>query len=102
MRAKDHSLVFRQLNPGACRTYFVGSEPTKEAALIDPVLDHVESYLKLLKEEGWALRFVIDTHTHADHLSGGTDLVQRTGANGSAGGRSRRTLGKPAARGPRF
>ncbi len=80
MKTKDRYLVFKQLNPGACRTYLVGSEPTKEAALIDPVLDHVESYLKLLEDEGWALRYVIDTHTHADHLSGGTDLTKRTGA----------------------
>ena len=74
------SLVFRQLNPGACRTYLLGSPVNREAALIDPLLSRLESYRKLLEEESWTLRYVIDTHTHADHLSGGTALAQQTGA----------------------
>jgi sulfur dioxygenase len=73
-------MVFQQLNPGACRTYLIGSESTREAALIDPVLEHVDHYMELLQQGGWTLRFVIDTHTHADHLSGGTALAGRTEA----------------------
>lgn len=81
MSSKKPSLVLRQLNPGACRTYLVGSRPTREAALIDPGLDHVDEYLRLLAGAGWTLRYVIDTHTHADHVSGGTALAQRTDAD---------------------
>jgi len=77
---KRPSLVLRQLNPGACRTYLVGWEPTREATLIDPVLERVDDYLNLLQKDGWTLRYVMDTHTHADHLSGGTALARRTGA----------------------
>jgi len=77
---KKEELVFEQLNPDACRTYLVGSQETRETALVDPVLGATEEYLKVLEKGGWSLRYVIDTHTHADHLSGGRLLSQRTGA----------------------
>ena len=77
---KKEEIVFEQLNPDACRTYFVGSPETKEAALVDPVLGATEEYLRYLENGGWSLRYVLDTHTHADHLSGGRLLSQRTGA----------------------
>ncbi len=76
----NEDLVFEQLNPEACRTYFVGSPSTREAALVDPVLGATEEYLKFLEKGGWRLRYVIDTHTHADHLSGGRLLSERTSA----------------------
>jgi glyoxylase-like metal-dependent hydrolase (beta-lactamase superfamily II)/rhodanese-related sulfurtransferase len=71
-----------QLNDLAlgCRTYLIGSPATKEAALVDPVLGSSSDYLTTLREGGWTLRYVIDTHTHADHLSGGRLLTERTGA----------------------
>jgi glyoxylase-like metal-dependent hydrolase (beta-lactamase superfamily II)/rhodanese-related sulfurtransferase len=72
--------AFAQLNDGACRTYFVGSPLTRDAALVDPVLGSAERYLRYLAEGGWTLRCVIDTHTHADHLSAGRLLAERTGA----------------------
>ncbi len=77
---KKEGLVFEQLNPDACKTYLVGSPETGEAALVDPVLGATEEYLKVLEKGGWSLRYVIDTHTHADHLSGGRLLSRRTGA----------------------
>jgi glyoxylase-like metal-dependent hydrolase (beta-lactamase superfamily II)/rhodanese-related sulfurtransferase len=76
----EKEFVFEQLNPDACRTYFVGSLETREAVLIDPVLGATEAYLKYFASGPWTLRYVIDTHTHADHLSGGTLLSDRTGA----------------------
>jgi glyoxylase-like metal-dependent hydrolase (beta-lactamase superfamily II)/rhodanese-related sulfurtransferase len=77
---KNEELIFDQLNPDACRTYFVGSPSTREAALVDPVLGATEDYLEFLKKGRWRLRYVIDTHTHADHLSGGRLLSERTSA----------------------
>jgi glyoxylase-like metal-dependent hydrolase (beta-lactamase superfamily II) len=77
---RKEKLVFEQLNPDACRTYFIGATDTREAALVDPVLGATEEYMSYLEEGGWSLRYVIDTHTHADHLSGGRLLSRRTGA----------------------
>jgi len=77
---REEKLVFEQLNPDACRTYFIGAPDTREAALVDPVLGATEEYLRYLGNGGWSLRYVLDTHTHADHLSGGRLLSQRTGA----------------------
>ncbi|MCI0400750.1 MAG: MBL fold metallo-hydrolase, partial [Gammaproteobacteria bacterium] len=62
-------IVFRQLNPHACRTYLVGTKGASEVVLIDPVLEHVKEYLELLDKEKLKLTHVIDTHTHADHIS---------------------------------
>ncbi|MBM4405237.1 MAG: MBL fold metallo-hydrolase [Chloroflexi bacterium] len=70
----------KQLNEGPCRTYLIGSEKSRQAALVDPVLDRVDEYLRLLKREKWRLACIIDTHTHADHISGGPALRDRTQA----------------------
>ena len=71
-------MIFRQLNPGPCRTYLIGSEKTGEVALVDPVLDRVQDYLALLDTERLRLVQIIDTHTHADHISGGPALCDHT------------------------
>ncbi len=73
-------MIFEQLNPGPCRTYLAASEKTREAVLIDPVLDRVEDYLKVLEQGNWRLGFIVDTHTHADHISGGMALRDHTQA----------------------
>ena len=72
--------LFRQLNPHSCQTYLIGNPQTKEVVLVDPVLDHVSGYLKLLETEKLHLSAVIDTHTHADHLSGGAALLDHVSA----------------------
>jgi glyoxylase-like metal-dependent hydrolase (beta-lactamase superfamily II)/rhodanese-related sulfurtransferase len=71
-------VIFRQLNPGPCRTYLIGSESSREVALVDPVLDRVQDYLTLLERDRWRLVQIIDTHTHADHISGGPALCDHT------------------------
>ncbi|MBI4370977.1 MAG: MBL fold metallo-hydrolase [Elusimicrobia bacterium] len=73
-------MVFEPLGSGPCRAYLIASERTREAALVDPVLAEVEPLLKTLRERGLTLRWVIDTHTHADHLSGATALRKKTDA----------------------
>lgn len=70
------SAIVEQLNPGACRTYLIGSSRTREAALVDPVLGSIEAYRGLLAADGWRLRYVIDTHTHADHISGAAAVAE--------------------------
>ncbi len=63
-----------------CRTHLLVSESTQEAILVDPLLAHAEAGLKLLRDNGLTLRWAIDTHTHADHLSAASLLAQKTGA----------------------
>jgi len=58
----------------------VASERTREAALVDPLLAQIDADLARLRERGLTLRWVVDTHTHADHLSAGAALLARTGA----------------------
>ncbi len=77
---REDLMIFKQLNPGYCRTYLIGSEKASEVALIDPVLERVDDYLRLLDQNGWRLPLVIDTHTHADHISGGPALCDYTNA----------------------
>ena len=73
-------MIFKQLNKASCKTYLIGSENTKEVIVVDPLLEHVNEYVSLIKNEGLKLTHVLDTHTHADHISGAGALSDRTGA----------------------
>ncbi len=59
-------------------TYLIASSQGREALIIDPVLENVESYIKLLKELDLKLVKVIDTHIHADHITAATKLKDIT------------------------
>ena len=71
------ALEYRQLNPHSCRSYLVSDG--REAVLIDPVLDHFKDYTELVDKEGLILFAVVDTHTHADHISACAALKDRFG-----------------------
>jgi glyoxylase-like metal-dependent hydrolase (beta-lactamase superfamily II)/rhodanese-related sulfurtransferase len=74
-------MLFRELNRDKCKTYFVGCERTRTAALVDPVRERIDRYLGFLAYHRYVLEQVIDTHTHADHRTGTFDLHELTGAN---------------------
>jgi len=61
-------------------TYLLIDAATREAVMIDPVSSHVDDYCALLKQEQVVLKFVLETHTHADHITGAGLLRERTGA----------------------
>lgn len=63
-------------------TYLVADPQTQEAALIDPVLEQVERDMQLLRELGLTLRYSLDTHVHADHITGTGKLRALTGCLG--------------------
>jgi len=73
-------MLFRELNRGNCKTYVVGCEATRRAALIDPLREHLDRYLAFLAYHRYTLEFALDTHTHADHRTGTWDLRDLTGA----------------------
>ena len=78
--SKTVPIALHQLRAESCFAYLIADTDTREAALVDPRADRVAAYLRELEERGLELRFVIDTHTHADHLSGAAELGARTGA----------------------
>lgn len=62
-----------------CASYLVASRQSHEAAIVDPSLD-LAQYEQLLDERDFSLRYLIDTHVHADHISGARKLAERHGA----------------------
>jgi sulfur dioxygenase len=74
-------MIFRQLfEPlSSTYTYLVACPTTGQAALIDPVVNSIDRDLALLQQLGLTLAFTLDTHIHADHITGALHLKQRTG-----------------------
>ena len=70
-------MLFTQMNDTSCKTYLVG-RTFSSVILIDPVLEQVDDYLDYLTKAGIKLEAVIDTHSHADHISGASVLKDRT------------------------
>ena len=75
-------MIFRQLfEPNSSAyTYLIACERTREAALIDPVFETVERDLQLLEELRLTLKYTIETHIHADHVTGAARLRDETGS----------------------
>lgn len=75
-------MIFRQLfdRESSTFTYLVADEASGEAALVDPVIEQVERDLGLVRDLGLRLVAVLDTHVHADHVTGAGTLRQRTQA----------------------
>lgn len=71
--------TFRAEGDG-CLGYLVVDESSRSALAIDARLDHVDRFLEALTSRDLRLAFALDTHTHADHLSGTRRLARRTGA----------------------
>ena len=73
-------MIFKQIfdTKSSTYTYIIASAKGREAAIIDPVLENVDEYIQLLNELDLKLVKVIDTHIHADHVTGATKLKQAT------------------------
>jgi glyoxylase-like metal-dependent hydrolase (beta-lactamase superfamily II) len=73
-------MLFRQLfDPETSTyTYLIADPKTQAAALVDPVLEQVVRDTQLLKELGLTLRFCLETHIHADHITGSGRLRELT------------------------
>lgn len=80
-------MIFRQLfdAESSTYTYLLADSQTREAVLIDPVIEQIEGYLTLLKELGLTLVVAMDTHTHADHITALGELRDRTGCKSMIG-----------------
>jgi sulfur dioxygenase len=75
-------MIFRQLfdQESSTYTYLLADDETREAALIDPVLEQVERDLQIVSQLGLTLVYTLDTHVHADHVTAASLLREKTGA----------------------
>jgi hydroxyacylglutathione hydrolase len=75
-------LYFKQLvkEDLGCASYIVGCTSAGTCAIIDPRLDMVDDILELTASKGLQIKAIIETHNHADHISGHGELSRRTGA----------------------
>ncbi|AIF83387.1 Zn-dependent hydrolase, glyoxylase [Candidatus Nitrososphaera evergladensis SR1] len=73
------ALIFQQIRrmDSGCVTYLVGSTETKECAIVDPLLD-ADYVMEEAKKAGLKIAYVIDTHTHADHISGARAIAKKS------------------------
>ena len=61
-------------------TYIIGDDATKEAVIIDPVDVDNDKYIAIFESTGYTLKYAVETHVHADHITGGAMLHKATGA----------------------
>jgi glyoxylase-like metal-dependent hydrolase (beta-lactamase superfamily II)/rhodanese-related sulfurtransferase len=73
-------MIFEQIATGGCQSYLVGCGETSSAALIDPEISQVDHYVALAARDGLRIRYLIDTHTHADHFSATRQLARQLAA----------------------
>ncbi|HEX4340761.1 MAG TPA: MBL fold metallo-hydrolase [Polyangiaceae bacterium] len=73
-------MIFEQVRSGGCLSYLIGCEESRAAVLVDPELGLVDRYVTLATEKGLRVRYLLDTHTHADHFSATRELGRQLGA----------------------
>ena len=73
-------MIFKQIfdKSSSTFTYLIASAKGREALIIDPVLDNINEYIDLLNKLDLKLVKVIDTHIHADHITGASKLKEQT------------------------
>jgi sulfur dioxygenase len=78
---EENTMIFRQLYDitSSTYTYVLADDDTREAVVIDPVFEQVSRDLALVNELGLKLLYSIDTHCHADHVTGSWLMARKTG-----------------------
>tara|TARA_Y100001970_G_scaffold292821_1_gene435991 strand:+ start:1455 stop:2147 length:693 start_codon:yes stop_codon:yes gene_type:complete len=84
-------MIFEQLfdKKSSTYTYIISSGKGREALIIDPVIEHTDEYVKILTKLDLKLTKVLDTHIHADHISGLNELSKRTSCTKIMGEKSK-------------
>jgi glyoxylase-like metal-dependent hydrolase (beta-lactamase superfamily II)/rhodanese-related sulfurtransferase len=67
-------MIFEAFLAGGCKSYIVGCDTSHAAVLIDPEISLIDRYIGFASQAGVHVRYVIDTHTHADHFSASRQL----------------------------
>ena len=84
-------MIFKQFfdHTSSTYTYLISSGNGREALIIDPVIEHTDEYIKVLKELNLKLVKVVDTHIHADHITALNELNKRTSCTRIMGEKSK-------------
>ncbi len=69
-------MIFEQVATGGCQSYLLGCPTTRAAALIDPEVQQIDRYMALANQLGIRIKYVVDTHTHADHFSAAKQIKE--------------------------
>jgi glyoxylase-like metal-dependent hydrolase (beta-lactamase superfamily II) len=73
------AMIFEQIPTGGCQSYLIGCGDTRAAALIDPEIRQIDRYHVSAARDGLRIRYIVDTHTHADHFSASRELGKTLG-----------------------
>lgn len=73
-------MLFEQIATGGCQSYLVGCPDSLGAVLIDPEISQIDRYRALASRDGMRIKYIVDTHTHADHFSAAKQLSEQLGA----------------------
>ena len=87
-------MIFEHVTTGGCQSYLIGCGETCAAAVIDPEISQLDRYEALAARSGVRIRYVIDSHTHADHFTATRQLARHLGVPvGGGADRAALTLG---------
>lgn len=75
-------MIFQQLlnEEAGCLSYLIGCSQAGQAFIVDPARDRVDDYVTLARRKGLTISGIVETHVHADHISGNQALAAKTGA----------------------
>jgi glyoxylase-like metal-dependent hydrolase (beta-lactamase superfamily II)/rhodanese-related sulfurtransferase len=73
-------VIFERLSAGGCQSYLIGCTDSCTAVIIDPEISLVDRYIALAARDGLRIRYLVDTHTHADHFTGTQRLSRQLNA----------------------
>ena len=75
-------MIFQQLvnEDAGCLSYLIGCSQAGASIVVDPARDRIDEYLRLARKKGLKITHILETHTHADHISGGRELAALTQA----------------------
>ncbi|HEY9501995.1 MAG TPA: hypothetical protein VIR01_10260, partial [Pyrinomonadaceae bacterium] len=76
-------MIFKQYlyHETGCAAYIFGGAGKGRATVVDPQANDIDTYIQFAKAKGMEIKYVVDTHVQADHVSGGRTLAQLTGAD---------------------